>query len=69
MPEFLLSHLITVVGAISMLRLGSYSLAQAGAFFALLPFCSPFFLMGIPCALWAFSVLGEPRVRSAFRGE
>ena len=62
-------HGVMVVGAITMLRLGSYSMAQAGASVALIPCISPFFLLGIPFALWALSVLGEPRVRSGFRSK
>ncbi len=62
----MLPHCATIIGAISTLRLGSYSLAQAGASMALIPCFSPFMLVGIPFAMWALSVMDEPRVRSAF---
>jgi tRNA A-37 threonylcarbamoyl transferase component Bud32 len=57
---------LMLVGAMQMLRLGSYPLAVTAAILGLLP-CQPFFFLSLPISLWAIYVLGQDETRAAFK--
>jgi len=63
----LVTNVLTVVGAISMMRLGSYGLAMIGSLAALNPINVPCCLLEAPFGLWALIVLLNGDVRRAFR--
>lgn len=65
MLSSLLIGVITVLGGLAMLRCRSYTFAHVGAILALLP-CSPGFLIGLPCGIWALVVLRNDDVKAAF---
>lgn len=58
---------ITLIGSIQMLRLRSYGLAMTAAVLAVIPCCSPCYILGIPFGIWAIVVLAQPNVKLAFR--
>jgi hypothetical protein len=62
-----LVHLIVLIGAVQMLRLGSYSNAMTSAVVSLIPFCSPVVLLGLPFGVWALVVLCKARVSAVFK--
>ncbi len=63
----LLMNVVTVVGALKMRRLESYSMARVAAILAVIPCTSACYLLGVPFGIWALMVLARPEVRSAFR--
>ena len=60
-------NLLLITGAFSMVRRGSYVWAMATAILAMVPFLSPFYVLGIPVGIWAVVVLRRPGVRESFR--
>jgi hypothetical protein len=54
------------LGAVSMLRLKNYSIACISAILAIIPVCSPCFVLGIPLGIWAFVVLNRREVKQRF---
>jgi hypothetical protein len=61
-----LMNLAIALGAISMIRLQSYRSAFTAAILAVIPVCSPCFLLGIPFGIWALVLLSRPDVRQRF---
>ena len=61
----LLVPLGVLVGAVSLLRMKSYSIAMAGAILALMP-CGPCCVINLPFGIWALLVLNDVNVRTAF---
>src|SRR5262249_32097780 len=74
---------VQIGGAVAMLRGRGYPWAGAAAILATIP-CSPSWLLGLPCGIWAISpswllglpfgiwaiiVLGKPEVTQAFLGD
>jgi hypothetical protein len=59
--------LVTLLGAVQMLRLRMYWLAVLGSLLALNPLNCPCCLIEVPFALWALVVLLSADVRAAFR--
>jgi hypothetical protein len=55
-----------ILGSICMIRMKGYSGAVTAAMAAVVPCCSPFFLLGIPFGIWALIVLMRADVRAAF---
>jgi hypothetical protein len=55
-------------GSIAMLRLQGYRNAMTGAVLAVIPVCSPCFVLGIPFGIWAIVVLLRTDVRARFQG-
>ena len=55
-----------LAGSICMLRLKAYSVAWTAAILAVVPICSPCFILGIPFGIWALILLRQPAVRSSF---
>ena len=55
-----------ILGSICMIRMKSYSGAMTAAIAAMIPCCSPFFVLGIPFGIWALVVLIRPGVRDQF---
>jgi hypothetical protein len=53
-------------GSIAMLRLRGYSNAMTAAVLAVIPICSPCFVLGIPFGIWAIVLLRRPEVRAMF---
>jgi hypothetical protein len=56
-----------LAGSICMLRLRGYGGAWAAAICAVVPVCSPCFVLGIPFGIWAIVLLRKPEVRQRFR--
>jgi len=54
-------------GSIAMLRLRGYSNAMVAAVLAVIPVCSPCFVLGIPFGIWAIIVLKRAEVRARFQ--
>ena len=63
----LFCQLLTVVGAIAMIRRKQAGLAWAGAVAAIIPLCGPCFGLSIPFAIWAMVLLQRPAVAAVFR--
>jgi hypothetical protein len=59
-------NLAIVFGAISMLRLKSYSSAYTAAILAVIPVCSPCYFLGIPFGIWAIIQLRRPELKQRF---
>jgi len=55
-------------GSIAMVRLRGYSNAMVAAVLAVIPVCSPCFVLGIPFGIWAIIVLMRTEVRARFLG-
>ena len=62
----LCTHLVILLGATNLYKLDSYSGALAAAILAIIPFCSPGVIIGIPFGIWAIVVLCRAVVRNAF---
>jgi tRNA A-37 threonylcarbamoyl transferase component Bud32 len=54
------------VGALQMMKLGSYPFALAAGILAVIPW-SPAWIMGLPFGIWALVILQKPDVIAAFR--
>jgi hypothetical protein len=63
---YFLSHVLVFYGAIQMLRFRSPGIARAAAIVAVIPICSPLYVLGIPFGIWALIVLSKPEVQAAF---
>ena len=61
---FLLQSVL-VYGAIGMIRQKGYSAAFTAAIIAVIPICSPCFVLGIPFGIWAIVLLLKPEVRES----
>jgi hypothetical protein len=61
-----LLSLLTLAGARNMLMLRSYRLAVTGAVLTALPLLTPCCVLGQVAGVWAFVLLMQPDVRSAF---
>lgn len=59
--------LVVLLGAISMLRLSSYSMAMAGAICGCIPCCGPAVVLAIPFSIWGLVVINQPDVKRHFR--
>jgi hypothetical protein len=64
---FLVLNLITLLGAVQMLRLRTYWVAVLGSILALNPLNCPCCILQAPFGLWALIVLMNADVRAAFR--
>jgi len=64
----LTTGIVTIVGALKMMRLQSYGWAMTASVLALLP-CSPAGLLGLVVGIWALVVLSRPEVKRAFLTE
>jgi hypothetical protein len=58
---------LVIIGAINMLRVGSFGLAITGAIVSAIPCASPCCILGIPFGIWALVVLNDADVKAAFR--
>lgn len=56
-----------VWGSVAMLQLHGYRNAMAAAVLALIPICSPCFVLGIPFGIWAIVLLLRADVRARFQ--
>jgi len=54
-------------GSIAMVRLRGYGSAMVAAVLALIPVCSPCFVLGIPFGIWAIIILMRADVRARFQ--
>lgn len=59
-------NVAVALGAVSMLRLKNYRTANMAAILAIIPVCSPCFVLGIPFGIWAIVVLHRPEVKQHF---
>jgi hypothetical protein len=64
-----LINVMIIIGAISMLQLKSYRNAQAAAVMALIPICTPCFILGIPFGIWSLILLNREDVKKRFSGK
>lgn len=55
-------------GSIGMVRLRGYRNAWVAAVLAVVPVCSPCFVLGIPFGIWALVVLSRSETRARFQG-
>ena len=58
--------LAIIAGSICMLCLKGYSGALTAAILAVIPVCSPCFVLGIPFGIWAIVLLRKPDVKERF---
>jgi hypothetical protein len=66
LPELLvltICHSIELVGAISLLRVGTKPVVFLGFILCCIPIISPFFCLGIPLGIWTLSVIRYSRHR------
>ena len=61
-----LMNVTVALGALSMLRLKHYRSACTAAILAIIPVCSPCFVLGIPFGIWAIVLLQRPEVKQRF---
>lgn len=61
-----ISYLVIFYGAMQMLKGRRFGVARAAAILAVIPFCSPLFVAGIPLGIWALIVSAKPEVRATF---
>lgn len=59
-------HLFIMFGAIQMSKLKHYSIAWLAGGMAVVPFCSPVVILGIPFGIWALLKLSDRLVMNAF---
>jgi hypothetical protein len=62
-------HVFQSICAAKMGHLESYKLAVIGAVLCMLPFLTPFVILGIPFAIWSLVLLRRPDIRSAFESK
>ena len=61
------SSILVIFAGVKMKNLENYGLAMAGAIVAMIPYCGPCCLLGLPFGIWAIVVLVSPEVKAAFR--
>ena len=61
-----LVHIVTICGAIEMLRLRSLEVARTAMALACIPCLSPLALIGIPFGIWGTIVLRRPHIATEF---
>ncbi len=54
------------IGAAKMGFLESYRLGRISSLLACIPLVTPFYLLGIPFGIWAYVLLGKPKIKAAF---
>jgi hypothetical protein len=54
-------------GGLQMKRLANFSHARAAAIVACIPCVGPCCVLGLPCGVWALTVLGKPGIEGAFK--
>ncbi len=59
------ASLITLIGGIKLMSLGSPGLVKFGALLSMLP-CSGCCVLGLIFGIWAFVVLGKPEVKAGY---
>lgn len=60
---------VIIFGAMQMLRGRNYGWSKNAAIFAVIPFTSCCFLIGVPFGIWALRVLSQPDVKAFFNGD
>jgi hypothetical protein len=60
-------NVVTLIGAIQMLRWRSYGFAMTAAVLSVIPCLSGCYCVGIPFGIWSLVVLSKPEVKQAFR--
>jgi hypothetical protein len=59
-------EIVVLLGSVGMIRLRGYRSAFIAAIIALIPVCSPCFVLGIPFGIWAIVLLLKPEVKGRF---
>ena len=59
-------NLLIIAGSIAMMRRSAYPLAMTAAIAAIIPFCGPCVVVGIPFGIWALVLLSKPEVKASF---
>ncbi len=54
-------------GASKMKKLQGFKVSRAAAMVACIPLLGPCLILGIPCGMWALSILSKPQVVNSFR--
>lgn len=67
MGALLMYSAMLAIGAFRMVYRGSYRWSVFVSVFSMIPFLSPFFILGIPFGLRVFMVIRKPDVRASFR--
>jgi hypothetical protein len=62
-----LANGVIFAGAMKMRNLTGYGLAKTAAILAIVPCVGPCCVLTVPLGIWAFMVLSDQQVRSAFR--
>lgn len=62
----LLTNAVVCFGSVAMLRMSSYGAAYTAAIIALIPFCTPCWLIGIPFGIWALVLLNRYGTSAVF---
>jgi len=65
----LISNVVILAGAISLLRLRSAGFARTACVLALIPCLGPCFILGVPFGIWGLVAMNDRRVRAAFDDE
>lgn len=60
-------NVLTLVGAVKMMRLQNWGLAMTSAILIMLPCAGCCCLLGLPVGIWALVTLNKPEIKSAFR--
>lgn len=60
-------NVLILCGAVSIVRRTSYLWAFASCCFAIVPLCSPCYVLGIPVGIWGIVLLRKPAVRDSFQ--
>lgn len=54
-------------GCTKMMKLQNYGIVMATVIVCMIPCASPCCMVGLPCGIWALTVLNDPRVKRSFQ--
>lgn len=60
---------LIIFGAVQMMKGRNYGWSKNAAIFAVIPFTSCCFLIGVPFGIWALRILSQPDVKAFFNGD
>lgn len=63
----IIMHIVIILGALKMKSLTGYGMAMTACILAVIPCCSPCFVIGVPFGIWGLVVLNDARVKSEFQ--
>jgi hypothetical protein len=62
----LISNIVTIIGAIGMLRYRKRFMALTACILSVIPCLGPCFVLGLPFGVWGLVLLNKPEVRDSF---